>query len=53
MKDHEPQLRYMRPGQPATVTVDAYRDRVFKGHVDSIQAGKERYPRVEGRVREL
>jgi len=35
----ETQLRYMRPGQPATVKVDAYPDRVFKGHVDSIQAG--------------
>jgi membrane fusion protein, multidrug efflux system len=35
----ETQLRHMRPGQPATVTVDAYPDRVFHGHVDSIQAG--------------
>ena len=35
----ETQLRYMRPGQPATVHVDAYPDKVFKGHVDSIQAG--------------
>jgi membrane fusion protein (multidrug efflux system) len=35
----ETQLRYMRPGQPATVRVDAYPDRVFKGHVDSIQSG--------------
>jgi len=35
----ETQLRHMRPGQPATVTVDAYPDRVFTGHVDSIQAG--------------
>ena len=31
----ETQLRYMRPGQPATIHVDAY-DRDFKGHVDSI-----------------
>jgi membrane fusion protein, multidrug efflux system len=35
----ETQLRYMRPGQPVTVKVDAYPDRVFQGHVDSIQAG--------------
>jgi len=35
----ETQLRYMRPGQSATVWVDAYPDRVFRGHVDSIQAG--------------
>jgi membrane fusion protein, multidrug efflux system len=35
----ETQLRQMRPGQPATVRVDAYPDRVFPGHVDSIQAG--------------
>jgi membrane fusion protein, multidrug efflux system len=33
------QLSYMRPGQPATIKVDAYPDKVFKGHVDSIQAG--------------
>jgi membrane fusion protein (multidrug efflux system) len=35
----ETQLRHMQPGQPATVRVDAYPDRVFHGHVDSIQAG--------------
>jgi membrane fusion protein (multidrug efflux system) len=35
----ETQLRYMHPGQPATITVDAYPDHVFTGHVDSIQAG--------------
>jgi len=35
----ETQLRYMRPGQQATVRVDAYPDKPFKGHVDSIQAG--------------
>jgi membrane fusion protein (multidrug efflux system) len=29
----------MRPGQPVDITVDAYPDKVFKGHVDSIQAG--------------
>jgi hypothetical protein len=35
----ETQLRHMRPGQPATIRVDAYPDTVFRGHVDSIQAG--------------
>ena len=35
----ETQLRYMRPGQPATIRVDAYPDKLFKGHVDSIQSG--------------
>ncbi len=35
----ETQLRYMRPGQPARVSVDAYPGKVFKGHVDSIQSG--------------
>ena len=35
----ETQLRHMRPGQPATVQVDAYPDKLFRGHVDSIQAG--------------
>ena len=35
----ETQLRSMRPGQPATVKVDAYPDKRFRGHVDSIQAG--------------
>jgi membrane fusion protein (multidrug efflux system) len=35
----ETQLRHMRAGQPATVRVDAYPDRIFHGHVDSIQAG--------------
>jgi membrane fusion protein (multidrug efflux system) len=35
----ETQLRAMRPGQPVTITVDAYPDRTFRGHVDSIQAG--------------
>lgn len=29
----------MRPGQPATVSVDAYPDQIFHGHVDSIQRG--------------
>jgi len=35
----ETQLTRMRPGQPVTVTVDAYPNHEFKGHVDSIQAG--------------
>jgi membrane fusion protein (multidrug efflux system) len=35
----ETQLDLMRPGQPVDVTVDAYPGRVFRGHVDSIQAG--------------
>jgi len=34
----ENQLRYMRPGQKAYVSVDAYGDREFEGHVDSIAA---------------
>ena len=29
----------MREGQPVELIVDAYPDKVFKGHVDSIQAG--------------
>jgi len=35
----ETQLTHMRPGQPATLTVDAYPGVVFAAHVDSIQAG--------------
>ena len=35
----ETQLRHMRPGQPVTIEVDAYPDKEFHGHVDSIQAG--------------
>jgi len=35
----ETQLRHMRPGQPVTIAVDAYPDKEFHGHVDSIQAG--------------
>jgi membrane fusion protein (multidrug efflux system) len=35
----ETQLTHMRPGQPVTVTVDAYPGVVFDAHVDSIQAG--------------
>jgi membrane fusion protein (multidrug efflux system) len=35
----ETQLRSMRPGQPATMSVDAYEALQLHGHVDSIQAG--------------
>ncbi len=35
----ETQLTHMQPGQPATIQVDAFPGRVFKGHVDSLQAG--------------
>jgi membrane fusion protein (multidrug efflux system) len=35
----ETQLRNMRPGQPATVSIDAYGELKLHGHVDSIQAG--------------
>jgi membrane fusion protein (multidrug efflux system) len=35
----ETQLDAMRPGQPVTIAIDAYPDRTFKGHVDSIQSG--------------
>jgi membrane fusion protein, multidrug efflux system len=35
----ETQLNDMRPGQPATVRVDAQRGRTLRGHVDSIQTG--------------
>ena len=35
----ETQLDHMRPGQPVEIAVDAYPERIFKGHVDSIQPG--------------
>jgi membrane fusion protein (multidrug efflux system) len=35
----EIQLTHMRVGQPVEVLVDAYPDRKFKGHVESIQNG--------------
>jgi membrane fusion protein (multidrug efflux system) len=35
----ESQLARMSPGQPVEIRVDAYPDRSFHGHVDSIQAG--------------
>jgi membrane fusion protein (multidrug efflux system) len=34
----ETQLQHMRPGQRATLSVDAYGGREFKGHIDSIAA---------------
>ncbi len=35
----ENQLRYMRPGQPASVTIDAYPGRKFRAHVASFSPG--------------
>jgi membrane fusion protein (multidrug efflux system) len=35
----ETQLRLMHPNQPADLRIDAFPDRIFHGHVDSIQAG--------------
>ena len=35
----ETQLTHMHPGQPVTIRVDAYPGVVFRGRVDSIQAG--------------
>ena len=35
----ETQLTDVRPGAPVDIRVDAFPDRTFKGHVDSIQAG--------------
>src|SRR5208282_651484 len=35
----ETQLDLMRPGQPVSIVIDAYPDRTFAGHVESIQAG--------------
>lgn len=35
----ETQLTLMQPGQPVAIDVDAYPDKTFRGHVDSIQAG--------------
>jgi membrane fusion protein (multidrug efflux system) len=34
----ETQLNHMRPGQPATISVDAYGGREYRGHVESIAA---------------
>lgn len=35
----ETQLRHIRVGQPATIKFDAYPDKIFHGHVQSVQAG--------------
>ncbi|MDE3177039.1 MAG: HlyD family secretion protein [Pseudomonadota bacterium] len=35
----ETQLDRMRPGQPVGVSIDAYPDRAWRGHVDSVQPG--------------
>jgi membrane fusion protein, multidrug efflux system len=35
----ETQLDLMRLGEPVDITIDAYPDRTFKGHVDSVQSG--------------
>ncbi len=35
----ETQLDRMRPGQPVTLTIDAYPEREIKGHVASVQPG--------------
>jgi membrane fusion protein (multidrug efflux system) len=35
----ETQITLMRPGQPVDISVDAFPDIAFKGHVDSIQRG--------------
>jgi membrane fusion protein (multidrug efflux system) len=35
----ETQLKYMKSGQPVKIRVDAHPQMIFKGHVDSIQAG--------------
>jgi membrane fusion protein, multidrug efflux system len=35
----ETQLRTVRPGDAVNIEIDAFPDRTFRGHVDSIQAG--------------
>lgn len=35
----ESQLADMRVGQPVDISIDAFNGRVFKGHIDSVQAG--------------
>jgi membrane fusion protein (multidrug efflux system) len=35
----ETQLDHMRPGQPVTLTIDAYPDKTIRGHVASVQPG--------------
>jgi membrane fusion protein (multidrug efflux system) len=35
----ETELASMRPGQAVEIKVDSYPEKIFKGHVDSIQRG--------------
>jgi membrane fusion protein (multidrug efflux system) len=35
----ETQLKYMQPGQEVKIRIDAYPQKAFRGHVDSIQSG--------------
>ena len=35
----ENQIGRLQPNQPVEIVVDAYPGKIFKGHVDSIQAG--------------
>jgi membrane fusion protein (multidrug efflux system) len=35
----ETQLDRMRPGQPVDLEIDAYPERAFRGHLDSVQPG--------------
>jgi membrane fusion protein (multidrug efflux system) len=35
----ETQLKLMRPGQPVEIRIDAFPEKMFRGHVDSIQRG--------------
>ncbi|MBZ9867260.1 HlyD family secretion protein [Mesorhizobium sp. CA15] len=35
----ETQLDLIRPGQPVDIAIDAYPEKTFHGHVDSVQAG--------------
>ena len=39
MQFKKTQLTGIRPGQEVEIKVDAYADKSFKGHVDSIQSG--------------
>jgi membrane fusion protein (multidrug efflux system) len=35
----ETQLKHVKPGQKVQIKVDAYPQKIFRGHIDSIQAG--------------
>ena len=35
----ETQLDHMRPGQPVTISIDAYPERTIQGHLASVQPG--------------